>query len=64
MTYTRHARYARPAQVDGDPGLAFVVGGRLVGALGFTFTDDKIMEMEGIFDPERLRRVVPEGAAG
>jgi DNA-directed RNA polymerase specialized sigma24 family protein len=38
-------------------GLAIVPQGRLLGALGFTFTGDMITEIDMISDPEHLRRV-------
>ncbi|MGE5136999.1 MAG: sigma-70 family RNA polymerase sigma factor [Gemmatimonadota bacterium] len=61
LRYSRQARFVRPALVDGTPGLAIVLLGRVIGALGFTFRDEAIIEIEGIDIPERLRRdvVVP-----
>jgi RNA polymerase sigma-70 factor, ECF subfamily len=38
-------------------GLAIVPQGRLMGALGFTFRDGKIAEIQMISDPEHLHRV-------
>jgi hypothetical protein len=46
-----------PALVHGTAGLAIVPRGRLVGALGFTFTADTITKIEMISDRERLRFV-------
>lgn len=57
LTFTRHAGFARPAQVDGDAGLAFVARGRLVGALAFAFANGRIVEVDRISAPDRLRRV-------
>jgi RNA polymerase sigma-70 factor, ECF subfamily len=57
LRYSRAARFVRPALVDEAAGLAIVAFGRLIGALGFTFRNDKIAEIEAISDPERLRHV-------
>ncbi|MEV4298473.1 sigma-70 family RNA polymerase sigma factor [Microbispora rosea] len=57
LVFSRAARFVRPALVDGTVGLAIVPGGRLIGALGFTFDHDKITVIEMIGDPERLRHV-------
>jgi RNA polymerase sigma-70 factor (ECF subfamily) len=57
LSYSRHARFVQPALVNGAVGLAIVPQGRIIGALGFTFKHDKIAEIEGISDPERLRHV-------
>jgi RNA polymerase sigma factor (sigma-70 family) len=64
LTYSQHARVVQPALVNGTAGLAIVPHGRLIGALRFIYRDDKITEIEGISDPERLRHVdlaVPGG---
>jgi hypothetical protein len=58
LRYSRQARFVRPALVDGTPGLAIVLLGRVVGALGFTFRDEAIIEIEMIDVPDRLRRDV------
>ncbi len=57
LTFSRSAQFVEPALVNGAVGLAIVPQGRLIGALGFTFKHDKITEIEGISDPERLRQV-------
>ncbi|MEU6431944.1 sigma-70 family RNA polymerase sigma factor [Microbispora sp. NPDC046973] len=57
LTFSRAARFVRPALVDGTVGLAIVPQGRLIGALGFAFDHDKIAVIELISDPGRLRRV-------
>jgi RNA polymerase sigma factor (sigma-70 family) len=64
LSFSRHARVVEPALVDGAVGLAIVPQGRLFGALGFTFSGEKITEIDMISDPEHLRRVdlaVPGG---
>ncbi|GAB3147436.1 sigma-70 family RNA polymerase sigma factor [Microbispora hainanensis] len=57
LTFSRAARFVRPALVDGAVGLAIVPRGRLIGALAFTFDHDKIAGIEAIDDPGRLRHV-------
>ncbi len=58
LRYSRQAHFVRPALVDGAPGLAIVLLGRVIGALGFTFRDEAIIEIEMIDIPDRLRRDV------
>jgi RNA polymerase sigma factor (sigma-70 family) len=58
LRYSRQARFVRPALVDGTPGLAIVLLGRVIGALGFTYRGEAITEIEMIDIPDRLRRDV------
>jgi RNA polymerase sigma-70 factor (ECF subfamily) len=58
LRYSRQARFVRRALVDGTPGLAIVLRGRVIGALGFTFRDEAIIEIEMIDIPDRLRHNV------
>ena len=57
LTFSRAARFVRPALVNGAVGLAIVPHGRLIAALGLGFADDKIAVIETISDPERLGHV-------
>jgi len=57
LTYSRAAQFVEPALVDAAVGLAIVPHGRLIGALGFTFGDGKITEIDLISDLEHLRHV-------
>jgi RNA polymerase sigma factor (sigma-70 family) len=57
LTYSRAAQFVEPALVDGAVGLAIVPHGRLIGALGFTFKDGKIAEIDLISEPGHLRHV-------
>jgi len=57
LRYSRGARFVQPALVNDAVGLAIVLRRRVWGALGFTFKNDKISEIEMISDPERLRHV-------
>jgi hypothetical protein len=51
------ARFVHPALVDGTPGLAIRLPGRLIGALGFTFSGDVITGIDMISDRGWLRHV-------
>jgi RNA polymerase sigma factor (sigma-70 family) len=48
------SRYGRIALVNGAPGLVMAPGGRLVVALAFTFSEDKISGIDVIANPDRL----------
>ncbi len=48
------SRYSRVALVNGAPGVVMAPRGRLVVALAFTFSEDKITGIDVIADPERL----------
>ena len=57
LRFSRGARFVRPALVDGTPGLAIRLPGRLIGALGFTVDGDTIAAIDMISDRGRLRHV-------
>jgi RNA polymerase sigma factor (sigma-70 family) len=46
-----------PALVNGAAGMAVTVGGRPFSVLGFTVTGGKIVAIDAIADPERVRRI-------
>jgi RNA polymerase sigma-70 factor (ECF subfamily) len=46
-----------PALVNGAAGVVITLRGRPVALLGFTIADDKIVEIDAIGDPERVRRL-------
>ena len=46
-----------PALVNGAAGVVITLRGRPVALLGFTVADDKIVEIDAIGDPERVRRL-------
>ncbi|MGH2654818.1 MAG: RNA polymerase sigma factor SigJ [Actinomycetota bacterium] len=56
-TFSGRARAARPALVDGVPGLVWASGGRPRVVFDFTIADGKIVEIEMVADPERLRQI-------
>jgi RNA polymerase sigma-70 factor (ECF subfamily) len=47
----------RPALVNGSAGAVITVGGRPIAVMGFTVTDGRIVEIDAIADPERVRRI-------
>jgi RNA polymerase sigma-70 factor, ECF subfamily len=49
--------FARPALVNGAAGVVAAPGGRPVSILGFTVAAGKIVEIDILADPERLRRL-------
>jgi RNA polymerase sigma-70 factor (ECF subfamily) len=57
LRFSRGARFVRPALVEGTPGLAIRLPGRLIGALGFTCHGDTITGIDMISDRGRLRHV-------
>jgi len=57
LRFSHGTRWARPALVDGTPGVAIRLPGRLIGALGFTFDGDRIAAIDLISDRARLRHV-------
>jgi RNA polymerase sigma factor (sigma-70 family) len=48
------ARYGSIALINGTPGLIMAPGGRLLVALAFTFSGDKISQVRVVADPDRL----------
>jgi RNA polymerase sigma-70 factor (ECF subfamily) len=46
-----------PALVNGAAGVVVTVGGRPFAVLGFTVTQGRIVEIDAIADPDRVRRV-------
>jgi RNA polymerase sigma factor (sigma-70 family) len=55
--FARFARFARPALVNGAAGVVLAPGGRPVAVIGFTIKGDKIVEIDILADPARLRRL-------
>jgi hypothetical protein len=56
-TFSGRARFARPALVDGAVGAVFAPGGRPRFVFGFTITRGKIVGIDVLADPERLRQL-------
>jgi RNA polymerase sigma factor (sigma-70 family) len=55
--FARLARLARPALVNGAAGVVMAAGGRVIAVVGFTITGGKIVEIDILADPARLRRL-------
>ena len=56
-TFSRRARFAQPALVNGTVGIVVAPRGKLHLALSLTIKDEKIAEIDVIADPPRLRRL-------
>jgi len=56
-TLSGRARHARPALVDGAAGAVWAPGGRPHIVFGFTIRGGKIVEIDILADPERLRQL-------
>jgi RNA polymerase sigma-70 factor (ECF subfamily) len=56
-TFSGRARAAQPALVNGAVGLVWAPGGRPRVVFGFTIARGKIVEIDLVADPERLRRL-------
>ena len=55
--FAARAKFARPALINGTPGLVVAPGGRPIAVGGFTVADGKIVEIDILADPERLREL-------
>ena len=56
-TFAGRARAARPALVNGAAGLVWAQGGRPTVVFGFTISGGRIVEIDLVADPERLRKL-------
>lgn len=56
-TFAHMARLARPALINGAAGFIVAQDGRPVSVAGFTVTGGKIVEIDILADPERLRHI-------
>ncbi len=54
---SRFARFARPALVDGRAGIVVVAGERVIAVLGLRVQGDRVVELNLVRDPERLKTV-------
>jgi hypothetical protein len=55
LRLSRGTRFARPALVDGSVGVVVGPNGRLFRVLGITVADGKIVAIDVVADPARLR---------
>jgi ketosteroid isomerase-like protein len=56
LIFAQRARSVRPALVNGTAGVVADTGGRLLAVMGFTVRGGKIVEIDILADPARLRR--------
>jgi len=59
LSFAGRVDYARPALVNGAAGLVVRAPGRLIAILGFTVRSGRIVAMDILADPARLRRLDP-----
>jgi RNA polymerase sigma-70 factor (ECF subfamily) len=57
MAFSQYARFVQPALVDGEVGLIWAPGGRLLRALKMTIVGERIIELEVVADPARVREL-------
>src|SRR5262245_55261393 len=58
LAFSARARFAQVALVNGMPGIVVAPNGRLRIVLGFTVRRGRIVEIDVVADPERLRHLV------
>ena len=51
------ARFGRPATVNGRPGAVVAIGGRVTALVAFTIAGDRVVGMDLLLDPAKLRQV-------
>ena len=56
-TFRGRARAARPALVDGSPGLVWLSQGKPRMVFAFTVTDDAVVAIDLLADPDRLAQL-------
>jgi RNA polymerase sigma factor (sigma-70 family) len=57
LTFSQFAQFAKPALVNGAAGVVAGAGGRLFAVMGFTVRRGKIVEIDVIANPARLRQL-------
>ncbi|MFL6243394.1 MAG: RNA polymerase sigma factor SigJ [Acidimicrobiia bacterium] len=57
LTFARMSPFVRPAFVNGAAGVVVAPHGRPFSVMGFTVRDGRIVEIDGIADPERLQKL-------
>ena len=57
LTFARLSPFVRRALVNGAAGVVVAPGGNPFSVMGFTVAHGKIVEIDAIADPERLRRL-------
>jgi hypothetical protein len=57
MTFARLAPFVRPALVNGAAGVVVAPHGEPFSVMGFTVVGGKVVEIDAITDPARLREL-------
>jgi RNA polymerase sigma factor (sigma-70 family) len=57
LTFARLSPFVRPALINGAAGVVVAPHGRPFSVIGFTVTHEKIVAIDALADPERLRRL-------
>jgi hypothetical protein len=57
LTFSRLSPFVRPALVNGAAGVVVVPDGEPFSVMGFTVRGGKVVEIDALTDPERLRRL-------
>ena len=57
MLFARRAELARPALINGAAGLVVTTGSRPIAVMAFTVRHGRIVEIDILADPARLRRL-------
>ncbi len=57
LTFARLSPFVRPALVNGAAGVVVAPGGRPFSVMGFTIRRGRIVEIDALTDPQRLRRL-------
>jgi RNA polymerase sigma factor (sigma-70 family) len=57
LTFARLSPFVRPALVNGAAGVVVAPGGRPFSVMAFTVRDGRIVEIDALADPERLREL-------
>jgi RNA polymerase sigma-70 factor (ECF subfamily) len=57
LTYARLSPYVRPALVNGAAGVVVAPGGQPFSVMGFTVAGGRIVAIDSVSDPARLREL-------
>jgi RNA polymerase sigma-70 factor (ECF subfamily) len=57
LTFARLSPFVRPALVNGAAGVVVAPHGRPVSVMGFTVRGGRIVAIDALADPERLRQI-------
>jgi DNA-directed RNA polymerase specialized sigma24 family protein/ketosteroid isomerase-like protein len=57
LLFHEHARFARPVLVNGTPGIVTAPDGQPFSVMSLAITDGRIVQIDILADPERLRRL-------